>query len=236
MVPSLQRPIQAFLNIDSAKPKSGACIFFSCTSQGHNALPRPGLEPGLSDLEPSALTTGLLDKAVALVCLWYSWPRMLKVAPCMVVQLYIQIFSAWWVTTILYNYGAMLCELRYKSWILTFDYFESLVKSSTPWEKENLRMAGILTCHWKQGIIHQTGVKYLISLFSDKWIFQEIWNTGQYNKCVSCHCDSRKCQRKGLHKFHTWYLHLLVFKTLLHQIVIYFLTVILVLRIHHTSE
>ena len=92
MVPSLQRPIQAFLNIDSAKPKSGACIFFSCTSQGHNALPRPGLEPGLSDLEPSALTTGLLDKAVALVCLWYSWPRMLKVAPCMVVQLYIQIF------------------------------------------------------------------------------------------------------------------------------------------------
>ena len=236
MVPSLQRPIQAFLNIDSAKPKSGACIFFSCTSQGHNALPRPGLEPGLSDLEPSALTTGLLDKAVALVCLWYSWPRMLKVAPCMVVQLYIQIFSAWWVTTILYNYRAMLCELRYKSWILTFDYFESLVKSSTPWEKENLRMAGILTCHWKQGIIHQTGVKYLISLFSDKWIFQEIWNTGQYSKCVSCHCDSRKCQRKGLHKFHTWYLHLLVFKTLLHQIVIYFLTVILVLRIHHTSE
>ena len=33
-------------------------------SQGHNALPRPGLEPGLSDLEPSALTTGLLNKAV----------------------------------------------------------------------------------------------------------------------------------------------------------------------------
>ena len=61
MVPSLQRPIQTFLNIDSAKPKSGACIFFSRTSQGHNALPRPGLEPGLSDLEPSALTTGLLD-------------------------------------------------------------------------------------------------------------------------------------------------------------------------------
>ena len=30
-----------------------------------------------------------------------------------VVRLYIQIFSAWWVTTtILYNYGAMLCELH----------------------------------------------------------------------------------------------------------------------------
>ena len=31
----------------------------------------------------------------------------------MVIQSYTQIFSAWWVTTILYNYGAMLCELRY---------------------------------------------------------------------------------------------------------------------------
>ena len=40
-------------------------IFF-CTSQGHNALPQPGLEPGSSDSEPSALTTGLLEKAVAL--------------------------------------------------------------------------------------------------------------------------------------------------------------------------
>ena len=46
--------------------------FFSRTSQGHNALPRPGLEPGSSDSEPSALTTGLLDKAVALACPRYS--------------------------------------------------------------------------------------------------------------------------------------------------------------------
>ncbi|RMX58365.1 hypothetical protein pdam_00012522 [Pocillopora damicornis] len=36
--------------------------------EGHNALPRPGLEPGSSDSEPSALTTGLLNKAVALAC------------------------------------------------------------------------------------------------------------------------------------------------------------------------
>ena len=35
-------------------------IYFSRTSQGHNALPRPGLEPGSSDSEPSALTTGPL--------------------------------------------------------------------------------------------------------------------------------------------------------------------------------
>ena len=38
---------------------------------------------------------------------------MLKVAPCTVVRSYNQIFSAWWVTTISYNYGATL-ELRYK--------------------------------------------------------------------------------------------------------------------------
>ena len=46
--------------------------FFSRTSQGHNALPGPGLEPGSSDSEPSALTTGLLNKAVALARPRYS--------------------------------------------------------------------------------------------------------------------------------------------------------------------
>ena len=51
--------------MDLAKPKSGARIFFSRTSQGHN-------EPGSSDSEPSALTIGLLDKAVALACPRYS--------------------------------------------------------------------------------------------------------------------------------------------------------------------
>ena len=40
-----------------------------------------------------------------------NWPRMLKVAPCTVVRSYIQIFSAWWVTTILYNYGATRAPL-----------------------------------------------------------------------------------------------------------------------------
>ena len=85
-------------------------------SQGHDAFPRPGLEPRSTDSESSALTTGLLDKAVALACPRYSWPRMLKVAPCTVVPSYIQTFSASWVTTNLYNYGATLCELRYKSY------------------------------------------------------------------------------------------------------------------------
>ena len=72
------------LPLDLAKPKSRARIFFSRTSQGHNALPRPGLEPRSSNSEPSALTTGLLDKA----CPQYSWPLMLEVAPCTVVWLY----------------------------------------------------------------------------------------------------------------------------------------------------
>ena len=61
-------------------------LFFFRTSRGHNALPRLGLEPGLSDSKPSALTTGLLDKAVALAYPRYSWPSMLKVAPCTVVH------------------------------------------------------------------------------------------------------------------------------------------------------
>ena len=51
-----------YLNsIDLAKPKSGARIFFPTRL---NVLPRPGLEPGSSDSEPSALTTGLLNKAI----------------------------------------------------------------------------------------------------------------------------------------------------------------------------
>ena len=57
-------------------------------SQGHNTLPQPGLEPGSSDSEPSALTTGLLNKTLELACPWYSWPCMFKVAPCTVVQSY----------------------------------------------------------------------------------------------------------------------------------------------------
>ena len=92
-------------------------------SQGYNALPWPGLEPGSSDSEPSALTTGLLNKAVALACPRYSRPRILKVAPCMVVRSYGRtvvrsygrtvVRYVWVTTTILYNYGAMLCEFRY---------------------------------------------------------------------------------------------------------------------------
>ena len=85
-------------------------FFFPRTSLMNNTLPRPGLEPRSSDLEPSALTTGLLNKAVALVCPQYSWPCTFKVARCMVVH---PNFLVWWVTTILYNYGAILCELHY---------------------------------------------------------------------------------------------------------------------------
>ena len=91
-------------------------LFFFLHISRAQALPQPGLEPGSSDSEPSALTTGLLDKAVALAYPWNSWPRMLKGAPCTVVRSYNQIFLAWWVITILYNYGATLCKLRYKNW------------------------------------------------------------------------------------------------------------------------
>ena len=69
-------------------PKNDLSDLFFHMSQGQNALPWPVLEPESSDSEPSALTTGLLDKAVALACPRYSWPRMLKVAPCMGVQSY----------------------------------------------------------------------------------------------------------------------------------------------------
>ena len=46
------------------------------------------LEPRSPDSKPSTLTTGLLNKAVALVYLRYSWPCMFKVASCAVVWSY----------------------------------------------------------------------------------------------------------------------------------------------------
>ena len=111
-------------------------------SQEHNALSWPGLEPRSSDLEPSALTTEPPDKAMALACLWHSWPRMLKVAPCMVIRSYSrmgvrsynQIFLAWWVTTILYNYGATLCKLCYKS------YFFIVNQKLTKWSSQEIEI------------------------------------------------------------------------------------------------
>ena len=87
--------------IDLTKLKSGARIFFSGTSQGHNTLPWPGLEPGSSDWEPSALTTGLLNKAVVLACPRYSWPLMLKVAPCTVIWLYDRTSKFFWLDGLL---------------------------------------------------------------------------------------------------------------------------------------
>ena len=109
-------------------------------SQEHNALSWPGLEPRLSNLEPSAVTTGPPDKAMALACLWYSWPRMLKVAPCrsygrMGVRSYNQIFLAWWVTTILYNYGATLCKLCYKSY-----FFLWMNQKLTKWSSQEIEI------------------------------------------------------------------------------------------------
>ena len=81
-----QMPITELIIYRFSLAQKWSSHFFPCMSQGHNALPQPGLEPSSSNSEPSALTTGLLDKAVVLVCLQYNWPRTLKVAPCAVVQ------------------------------------------------------------------------------------------------------------------------------------------------------
>ena len=112
---------------------------------------------------------------MALACLWYSWPRMLKVAPCTVVpsygctdvrlyghtvirsyghtviwshsctvvrsygrmgiRPYNQIFLAWWVTTILYNYGATLCKLCYKSY-----FFLWMNQKLTKWSSQEIEI------------------------------------------------------------------------------------------------
>ena len=85
--------------------------FFSRTSQRHNALPRPGQEPGSSDSEPSALTTGQ-SRGVGVPAVQLT--THVKSSTLYGRTVVHPNFSTWWVTTILYNYGATLCELRYK--------------------------------------------------------------------------------------------------------------------------
>ena len=64
-------------------------------SQGHNALLWPGLEPGLSDLEPSALTIGLLNKARGMPAVQLTaHVKSSTLYSRTVIWLYIQIFLA----------------------------------------------------------------------------------------------------------------------------------------------
>ena len=90
IVSKFNRPCGFIISRFSQALKRSSHFFFPVRLKG--TTPYPG-KPGSSDSEPSALTTGLLEKAVALACPRYSWPRMLEVAPCTVVRSYIQIFS-----------------------------------------------------------------------------------------------------------------------------------------------
>ena len=73
--------------------------FFFRTSQGHNALPRPGLESGSSDSEPSALTTGQSCGVDVPAVQLTTHVKSSTLYGRTVVRSYILIFSAWWVTT-----------------------------------------------------------------------------------------------------------------------------------------
>ena len=79
--------------------------------------------PCSSNTEPSALTTELLDKAVALACLYYSWPRMLKVAPCTVLRLYSRTSKFFWLDGLLLFciiMGLRSASFAIISWIKSF--------------------------------------------------------------------------------------------------------------------
>ena len=134
-------------------------FFFSHTSPGHNAFHWPGLEPGSSNSKPSALTTGLLNKAMVLACPWYSWPHMLKVAPCAVIRLYVHPnFLAWWVTTTLYNYGATLCELHYNESNIRCWYFEHHPFVICSDEGPIFKMSALKSLGWPIYIINKVNI------------------------------------------------------------------------------
>ena len=142
---------------------------------------------------------------MALACLWYSWPRMLKVAPCTVVpsygctvvrlyghtvirsyghtviwsygctviwsygrmgiRPYNQIFLAWWVTTILYNYGATLCKLCYKSY-----FFLWMNQKLTKWSSQEIEIEKEAQ---KKKVRHGQGSNYYVT--GTSWILIKAW-------------------------------------------------------------
>ena len=51
------------------------------------------------------------------------------------VRSYNQIFLAWWVTTILYNYGATLCKLCFKSY-----FFLWMNQKLTKWSSQEIEI------------------------------------------------------------------------------------------------
>ena len=94
-------------------------FFFSRTSQGHNALARTRTQViWLGALCTDHWTTEQSRGDGMPMVQLITHVKSSTLYGCMVVQSYIQIFSAWWVTTILYYYGAVLSELHYNSVIL----------------------------------------------------------------------------------------------------------------------
>ena len=112
-------------------------------SQEHNALSWPGLEPRSSDLEPSALTTGQSHGIGMPVVQLTTHVKSSILYGCTVVwsygrmgvRSYNQIFLAWWVITILYNYGATLCKLCYKSY-----FFLWMNQKLTKWSSQEIEI------------------------------------------------------------------------------------------------
>ena len=110
--PFQSRTFRLIYRFSQAKKRSSH-FFLPARLKGTTPCPGQDQNPGRPTRSPVHWPLDYWTKPVV-ACLRYSWPCMLKLVPCTVVQSYIQIFSAWWVTTILYNYGASLCELRYK--------------------------------------------------------------------------------------------------------------------------
>ena len=100
-------------NIDLAKPKSGTRTFFF-PARLKGTMPCPGrtrtwvvrLGAQCTDHWTTEQSHGIGMPAVQLTMHVKSSTLYGRT----VVRSYIQIFLAWWVTSILFNYGAMLCQ------------------------------------------------------------------------------------------------------------------------------
>ena len=106
-----------YIYIDLARPKRGARIFFplhvSRAQRLASARTRTQvvqLRAQCTDHWTTGQSCGVGVPAVQLT----THVKSSTLCGRTVVRLYIQIFSAWWVTTILYNYGATLGELGYE--------------------------------------------------------------------------------------------------------------------------
>ena len=137
--------------------------------QEHNALSWPGLEPRSSTLtDTDHWTTGQSHGIGMPVVQLTTHVKSSTLYSRTVVWSYghtiVQPNLAWWVTTILYNYGATLCKLCYKLY-----FFLWMNQKLTKWSSQEIE----IDKKHKKKVRHGQGSNYHVT--GTSWILIKAW-------------------------------------------------------------